>query len=55
MLSQLSHETDTRNERIAATFDSVEGYTEAAKNFDGDRFVALSQVRAVEREAVITS
>jgi uncharacterized protein (TIGR02284 family) len=55
MLSQLSHETDTRNERIAATFDTVEGYTEAAKNSDGDRFVALSQARAVEREAVITS
>lgn len=54
-MSQLSHETDTLNDLIAATFDSVEGYTEAAKNSDSDRFVALFHARAVEREAVITS
>lgn len=54
-MTQLSHDTDTLNDLIATTFDSVEGYTEAAKNSDSDRFVSLFQARAAEREAVITT
>lgn len=52
-MSQLSHDTATLNDLIATTFDSVDGYTEAAKHSDSDRFVALFNARAVERQAVI--
>lgn len=54
-MSQLSHDISTLNGLIATTFDSVDGYTEAAKNSESGRFITLFNERAVERQAVITS
>lgn len=54
-MSETSHDTATLNDLIATTFDSVEGYTEAGKNSENARFVALFNARAVEREAVIAA
>jgi len=54
-MSESSHDTATLNDLIATTFDSVEGYTEAGKNSENARHVALFNARAVEREAVIAA
>lgn len=54
-MSQTSHDTATLNDLIATTFDSVDGYTEAGKNSDNDRLVAMFMARAAERETVIAS
>ncbi len=54
-MSETSHDTATLNGLIATTFDSVEGYTEAGKNSENARYVALFNARAVEREAVIAA
>lgn len=54
-MSQTSHDISTLNDLIATTFDSVDGYTEAGKNSDDDRFVAMFNARAMERDAVITA
>ncbi|TAD73602.1 MAG: PA2169 family four-helix-bundle protein [Sphingomonadales bacterium] len=52
-MSETSHDISTLNELIATTFDSIDGYTEAAKKSDNQRFVALFTARSTEREAVI--
>lgn len=52
-MSETSHDISTLNDLIATTFDSVNGYTEAAKNSDNQRFVAMFTARSVEREAAI--
>ncbi|MDZ4138040.1 MAG: PA2169 family four-helix-bundle protein [Erythrobacter sp.] len=54
-MSQTSHDTSTLNNLIATTFDSVEGYREAGKNSQGDRFAAMFNARAVERESIIAT
>jgi uncharacterized protein (TIGR02284 family) len=54
-MSQTSHDTATLNDLIATTFDSVDGYRGAGKNSQGDRFVAMFNARAVERQAVIAT
>jgi uncharacterized protein (TIGR02284 family) len=54
-MSQVSHDTNTLNDLIATTYDSVEGYTEAAKNSDNQGFVAMFMARAEERQIVITT
>lgn len=54
-MSEVSHDIATLNDLIAATFDSVDGYTEAGKNTDSDRFTAMFQARVAERHAVITT
>lgn len=54
-MSETSHDTGTLNDLIATTFDSVDGYTEAGKNSEDARYVALFNARAVEREAVIAT
>lgn len=54
-MSQVSHDTITLNDLIATTFDSVDGYTEAAKNSENERFVTLFKARAAERQVVITT
>ncbi|RNJ61871.1 MAG: PA2169 family four-helix-bundle protein [Porphyrobacter sp. IPPAS B-1204] len=54
-MNSTSHDISTLNNLLATTFDSVDGYAEAAKNSDGDRFTALFKARMLEREAVITS
>jgi uncharacterized protein (TIGR02284 family) len=52
-MSETSHDISTLNDLIGTTYDSVNGYTEAAKYSDNQRFVALFNARAVEREAAI--
>lgn len=50
-MSETSHDISTLNDLIATTYDSINGYTEAAKNSDNQRFVAMFTARSVEREA----
>lgn len=52
-MSETSHDISTLNDLIATTYDSINGYTEAAKNADNQRFVAMFTARSAEREAVI--
>ena len=52
-MSEASHDISTLNDLIATTYDSINGYTEAAKNSDNQRFAALFTARSVEREAAI--
>lgn len=52
-MSEKSHDISTLNDLIATTYDSINGYTEAAKNSDNQRFAALFTARSVEREAAI--
>lgn len=54
-MSITSHDTATLNDLIATTFDSVDGYTEAAKNSESDRFIAMFNARALERKAVLAT
>lgn len=54
-MSQSSHDISTLNGLIEATFDSVNGYTEAAKSSESTRFISVFNDRAVDRQAVITS
>jgi len=46
------HDISTLNSLIATTLDSVEGYTEAAKDSDSGRFGSLFTQRAGERRQV---
>ena len=52
-MSETSHDISTLNDLIATTYDSINGYIEAAKNSDNQRFAALFTARSVEREAAI--
>jgi uncharacterized protein (TIGR02284 family) len=52
-MSETSHDISTLNDLIATTYDSISGYTEAAKMSDNQRFVALFTARSSEREATI--
>jgi uncharacterized protein (TIGR02284 family) len=52
-MSETSHDISTLNDLIGTTYDSVNGYAEAAKNSNNQRFVALFNARAVERDAAI--
>lgn len=52
-MSETSHDISTLNDLIATTYDSINGYTEAAKNSDNQRFAALFTARSVERETAI--
>lgn len=52
-MSETSHDISTLNDLIATTYDSINGYTEAAKNSDNQRFAALFTARSAEREAAI--
>lgn len=54
-MSRASHDIATLNDLIATTFDSVDGYSEAATNSKNDRFVTLFNARGAERLAVITT
>lgn len=47
-----NHDIRTLNSLIATTIDSVDGYTEAAKDSDSDRFSAMFNSRAQERRKV---
>jgi len=48
-----SHEVSRLNKLIAATIDSVDGYEEAEKHSDSDRFTGMFRERIAERQAVL--
>jgi uncharacterized protein (TIGR02284 family) len=50
-----SHDIRALNSLIATTIDSVDGYTEAAKDSDNPRFVQMFNARAAERREVATT
>jgi uncharacterized protein (TIGR02284 family) len=49
-----SHDIGTLNGLIGATIDSVDGYTEAAKDSGNSHFAAMFTSRAQQRRAVAT-
>jgi len=49
-----SRDIRTLNSLIATTIDSIDGYTEAAKDAESTRFGAMFTSRAAERRAVAT-
>ncbi len=51
-MTDTSHDISTLNGLIATTIDSVDGYTEAAKDADNSRFAAMFTSRATERRQV---
>lgn len=53
-MSDTSHDISTLNGLIATTIDSVDGYTEAAKDSGSGRFGALFTSRANERREVVS-
>lgn len=53
-MSNNSHDISTLNGLIATTIDSVDGYTEAAKDSDNSRLGAMFTSRARERRQVAT-
>lgn len=53
-MTDTSHDIRTLNSLIATTIDSVEGYTEAAKEADSGRFGTIFTDRASERRQVAT-
>jgi len=52
-MSETSHDISTLNDLIATTYDSINGYTEAAENSVSQRFAAMFTARSVEREAAV--
>lgn len=53
-MTELSHDISTLNSLIATTLDSVEGYTEAAKNTENSGFVTLFNGLAGERRQLVS-
>jgi len=51
-MNETSHDISTLNTLIATTIDSVEGYTEAAKDSNSGRFGSIFTSRASERREV---
>jgi len=54
-MTETSHDIRTLNGLIATTIDSVDGYTEAAKDSENPRHTAMFTARAQERRAVASS
>lgn len=54
-MAETSHDIRTLNGLIAPTLDSVDGYTEAAKDADNGRLGAMFTARATERRGVATA
>ena len=54
-MTDTSYDIKTLNGLIATTLDSVDGYTEAAKDADSSRYGSLFTSRASERRSVATS
>lgn len=48
-MADTSHDIRTLNSLIATTIDSIDGYTEAAKDADNSRYVQMFNSRASER------
>ena len=53
-MTDTSHDIRTLNGLIATTIDSIDGYTEAAKESDAGRFGAIFTSRASERRQAAT-
>lgn len=54
-MTDTSHDIRTLNGLIATTIDSVDGYTEAAKDSENPRFTQMFTARAEERRTVATN
>jgi len=54
-MTETSHDIRTLNGLIATTLDSVDGYTEAAKDAQNSRYAQLFTARAGERRQVVTA
>ncbi len=54
-MADTDYDIRTLNGLIATTIDSVNGYTEAAKDSENSRFTAMFTSRATERRAVATT
>jgi uncharacterized protein (TIGR02284 family) len=54
-VTDTSHDIRTLNGLIATTIDSVDGYTEAAKDAENGRYAQLFTSRAGERRQVASS
>lgn len=54
-MSTTDHDIRTLNSLIATTLDSVDGYTEAAKDSDSGHFASLFTSRATERRQVVSN
>jgi uncharacterized protein (TIGR02284 family) len=54
-MTDTSHDISTLNGLIATTIDSVDGYTEAAKDSENPRFTQMFTARAEERRMAATS
>jgi uncharacterized protein (TIGR02284 family) len=51
-MAETSHDIRTLNALIASVIDSIDGYTEAAKNSENSRFSTMFADRAAERRQV---
>lgn len=54
MTDTTKHDISTLNGLIATTIDSVDGYTEAAKDSESSRFNSIFVSRATERQQVVS-
>ncbi|MEG3180615.1 PA2169 family four-helix-bundle protein [Sphingomonas sp. LT1P40] len=54
-MTDTSHDIRALNGLIATTIDSIDGYTDAAKDSDNQRLVQMFTARASERRGVATS
>jgi len=54
-MTETNHDIRTLNGLIATTLDSVDGYTEAAKDAANSRYAQLFTARAGERRQVVTA
>ena len=54
-MADTSHDIRTLNSLIATVIDSIDGYSESAKDADSSRFVSMFNDRAAERRQVLTT
>lgn len=54
-MTNTTHEISRLNKLISTTIDSAEGYEEAAKHSDSDRFTGMFRELAAERQAVLVT
>jgi len=53
-MTETSHDIRTLNGLIATTIDSIDGYSESAKDAESSRFATIFGDRATERRQVVT-
>ena len=54
-MADTSHDIRTLNSLIATVIDSIDGYSESAKDADSSRFASMFNDRAAERRQVLTT